>query len=81
MGQLSAAAVGLSTTLLELVPLAVEVVKLAVRLGSLVFTVRDELEDSDEEAPWALLVDKGVVAMEDLHSILEAVVGHHWRKD
>lgn len=68
---------GLSTTLVELVPLAVEVVRLAIRLGSLVFTVGGELEDSDGVMPWAILLDKGVVAMEDLRSVIEAVVRHH----
>ncbi|KAJ5991549.1 hypothetical protein N7522_011756 [Penicillium canescens] len=73
VGRLSAAAVGLSTTLVELVPLAVEVVRLAIRLGSLVFTVGGELEDSNEVKPWVILLDKGVVAMEDLRSVIEAV--------
>jgi hypothetical protein len=78
VGQLSAAAVGLSTSLLELVTLAVEVVKIAVRLGSLVFTVGGDLEEDSEGAPWALLLDTDIVARDDLRSLVETLVRYPW---
>ncbi|KAJ5566509.1 hypothetical protein N7535_008147 [Penicillium sp. DV-2018c] len=74
VGQLSAAAVGLSTSLLELVTLAVEVVKIAIRLGTLVFTVGGDLEDDIEGAPWALLLDTDIVARDDLLSLVAKLV-------
>lgn len=54
MGQLSAIAVSLSRSLTELIPLAVESVRLAFRSGMMATTVRDELEHSSESETWAM---------------------------
>lgn len=74
VGQLSASAVGLSTTVLELVSLGVEAFRLAIRLGSLVFTTGDDLEDDQDEAPWAISVDKEYVESSELLSLIGALV-------
>ncbi|KAJ5124897.1 uncharacterized protein N7515_008722 [Penicillium bovifimosum] len=80
VGQLSAAAVGLSSSLLELVTLAVEVIRVAVRLGSLAFTVGGDLEDDSEGAPWALLVNTDIVSKDDLLSLVATLVTYSPRQ-
>lgn len=58
MGQLSAVAVSISHSLNELLPLAIESVRLAFRSGLLATTVRDELELSDKSQTWAMQVPR-----------------------
>ena len=65
----------LATNILELIPLAVEAVRLAVRLGSLVFSVGGDIEGDLDFAPWALSVDKDIVSSDSLSSILQEWVG------
>lgn len=61
IGQLSATAVSLAQSLTELIPLAVESVRLAFRIGLLATTVRDELETQvNPEDAWAMAVSKDV---------------------
>ncbi|KAJ5714630.1 polyketide synthase [Penicillium malachiteum] len=71
VGQLSAAAVSLAKNVVELIPIAVDTVRLAVRLGSLVFTVGGDLEVEEHQDPWALLIEKEVLPDTDLASILD----------
>jgi len=54
VGQLSAIAVSMSRSLTELLPLAVESVRLAFRTGMMATTVRDELERGNESETWAM---------------------------
>jgi hypothetical protein len=61
----------LARNLLELIPIAVDTVRLAVRLGSLAFTVGGDLEVQGTQDPWALLIEKEVLPIETLVSILE----------
>ncbi|KAH8434285.1 type I polyketide synthase [Aspergillus melleus] len=73
VGQISAAAIGLSTNLIELIPLAVEAVRLTVNLGSLVFTVRDDLEYDADGAAWALMVENEIINKQLLELSSEAL--------
>jgi iron transport multicopper oxidase len=76
VGQLSASAVGLSTSVLELVSLGVEVFRLAIRLGSLVFTTAGDLEDDHDQAPWSFSVDNEFIERSELVFFIGALVNH-----
>ena len=55
-GLLAAAAISCSSSLQELLPLAVEVVLVAFRIGLLAFETRNRLEsESSESASWAAI--------------------------
>lgn len=55
-GQLASAAVSSSRTVGELVPVAVQTVVLALRLGSTVIKVRDLVESNGPSPSWSVLV-------------------------
>jgi iron transport multicopper oxidase len=74
VGQLSASAVGLSTSVLELVSFGVEVFRLAIRLGSLVFTTASDLENDQYETPWSFSVDKEFIERSELVSMVDELV-------
>jgi Starter unit:ACP transacylase in aflatoxin biosynthesis len=78
VGQLSAVAVSLARSLTELLPLAVDSVRLAFRTGFTAITVRDELEQQfAPDESWAMTVAKGVGMVEDglLETIQRETVG------
>ncbi|KAJ5572589.1 polyketide synthase [Penicillium hetheringtonii] len=79
VGQLSAAAISLSANLLQLIPLAVEAVRVAVNLGSLVFMVRDDLESDVDGLPWALMVENEIINKQ-LLDLSSNALGHPDRK-
>lgn len=76
VGQLSAAAISLSANLLQLIPLAVEAVRVAVNLGSLVFMVRDDLESDVDGLPWALMVENEIINKQLLDLSSNTLVWH-----
>lgn len=55
-GQLAAAAVSSSKTVGELIPVGVETVVLALRLGSCVLRVQELVEPSKQASSWSVLV-------------------------
>ncbi len=71
VGQLSAVAVSLACSLTELLPLAVESVRLAFRTGLTATTIRDELELANTSETWAMQVSRGLGLGEEnvLHKI------------
>ncbi|PLB48723.1 putative polyketide synthase [Aspergillus steynii IBT 23096] len=73
VGQISASVISLSSNLLELIPLAVEAVRLALNLGSLVFTVRNDLEYDTDGASWALTVENKIIEKQLLDLSPEAL--------
>jgi Starter unit:ACP transacylase in aflatoxin biosynthesis len=74
VGQLSAIAVSQARSLIELIPLAVESVRVAFRTGLAAIRVRDELEQqSSPQESWAMTVSREVGLTEN--SLLEAIHG------
>ncbi|KAF3384876.1 Conidial yellow pigment biosynthesis polyketide synthase [Penicillium rolfsii] len=80
VGQISAAAVSLATNLHGLIPIAVDAVRLAVRLGSLVFTVGGDLEAQGGKDSWAFLIEKNVLSIDELSSILGRFVEYNRKR-
>lgn len=68
-GLLAAAAVSSSQNLVELLPAAVEAVRIAFRIGVFVTEVRDEIEQRTENAPsWSAVISG--IQESDANSIL-----------
>lgn len=66
VGQISATAISLSKSLTELLPLAVDVVRIAFRLGRLTTAARNDLEASSDAA-WAIVIPRDtIVPTEDI---------------
>ncbi|GAD98443.1 polyketide synthase, putative [Paecilomyces variotii No. 5] len=74
IGQLSATAVSLTKSLVELIPFAVEAVRIAFRVGVVVTNVKKELEPGHEGQTWAMSRDKNAVDDEVLKRIQEDLV-------
>ena len=72
-GLLAAAVVGSSRSLVDLLPVAVEVVRIAFRIGSLVNEVRDQIEQpSTHSTSWAVVLpglreEEIIDALKDFH--------------
>ena len=68
-GLLAAAVVSSSRSLVDLLPLAVEVVRIAFRIGSLVNEVRDQIEEpSSRSASWSVVLP-GLCELDAVHII------------
>ncbi|KAJ9620672.1 hypothetical protein H2204_012227 [Knufia peltigerae] len=65
VGQLSAVAVSLARSLVELLPLAIESVRLAFRTGLTATMVRDELEQGESSETWAVQSSRALGLGED----------------
>lgn len=74
VGQLSATAVSLTKSLVELIPFAVEAVRIAFRVGTVVTNVKNELEPGHEDQTWAMSREKSSVDEEVLRRIQEELV-------
>ncbi|EED16360.1 polyketide synthase, putative [Talaromyces stipitatus ATCC 10500] len=71
VGQISATAISLAKSLTELLPLAVDAVRIAFRLGTLTTTARNDLEASLHEA-WAVVIPRDItIPTED---VLDGIV-------
>ncbi|KAL1848784.1 Type I Iterative PKS [Paecilomyces lecythidis] len=80
VGQLSATAVSLTKSLVELIPFAVEAVRIAFRVGTVVTNVKNELERGHEDQTWAMSREKSSVDEEVLKRIQEELGLHNRRK-
>lgn len=66
VGQISATAISLAKSLTELLPLAVDAVRIAFRLGRLTAAARNDLEASSDET-WAVVIPRDtIVRTEDI---------------
>ncbi|KAL1963683.1 hypothetical protein VTN77DRAFT_7887 [Rasamsonia byssochlamydoides] len=73
IGQLSATAVSLANSLVELLPLAVEAVRVAFQVGAAVTSVRNELEPDDEGGTWAMSLSEGLINDEVMRHLQESL--------
>jgi hypothetical protein len=79
VGELAAAAVALSESLIDLIPLAVDAVRLAFRAGLLVFSVGNDIEPRTvNQGSWALNIPKesGAGWLDNLVAIQDNSVCH-----
>lgn len=76
LGQLAATAVVCSNTVLDLIPLAVQAVRLAFRVGATVETVsRQSHDDNETEESWSMIVQGDVGEIEsDLQHVQDEIV-------
>jgi hypothetical protein len=66
VGQISATAISLARSLTELLPLAVDAVRIAFHLGRLTTASRNDLEASSDDA-WAIVIPRDtIVSTEDI---------------
>lgn len=79
LGELSATAVSLAQSLTELLPIAVEAVRLAFRVGLAAATVGDELEPSkSSRQTWSVVIprDSGLEEEDTLKTICQQNVSN-----
>lgn len=88
VGELSAIAVSIAKSLTELIPLAVQSVRVAVRTGVAALTIRNDLEEQNNPRDsWAMSVSReaGLTEVETLDLMHQQTVstqpGHDIRMD